>query len=219
MRLLNMNPAATREITATTARGTRHAPFASFDAPRKNNPFITSISQRTGLAIVAVFSHSGILSIGVANPERIIAGGMNKKTPNIACCCVVAAALIINPTLTIDVKYNTVHARNRANVPCNGILKPKITIAVESKAEHVAKRTDDIVLPATISVGVAGETINCSNVPISRSRAIENEETIKPTVVVIRQINPGINELRDIKFGLNQRLAIGPIETFPPSGV
>ena len=86
MRLLNMNPAAKRETTATTASGTRHFPIAAVDALRKNSPFMTSISHRTGLPKVAACSQLGILSIGVAKPERTIAGGMNKYTPSIACC-------------------------------------------------------------------------------------------------------------------------------------
>ena len=94
--------------------------------------------------------------------------------------------------------------------PCRGNLNPKITIAVMSKTDPVARNTAAIIFPATISIGEAGVTSSCSNVPISRSREIESAETIMPTVVVMRHISPGMNEFRAIKFGLNHLLTTGP---------
>ena len=104
IRLLNIYPAAKSASAATIVKGTKQAPIVSADALRKNKPFMIDISQRTGLTTVAVCNQLGILSIGVANPERIIAGGMNRNTPNVDCCCVVEAELIISPTLTIDAR-------------------------------------------------------------------------------------------------------------------
>ena len=41
-----------------------------------------------GSAAVAVCSQRGMFAIGVAKPERVIAGTMKTKAPRIACCCV-----------------------------------------------------------------------------------------------------------------------------------
>ena len=74
----------------------------------------------------------------------------------------------------------------------------------------VARKTAAIVLPATISRGVNGDTTSCSYEPSSRSLAIEVADEIIPTVVIIRHTNPGINETLAARFGLNHLRTIIP---------
>ena len=53
-----------------------------------------------GLIRVIACTQSGMLAIGLAKPESMTEGTMNRNTPSSACCCVAARAEIISPTPT-----------------------------------------------------------------------------------------------------------------------
>lgn len=98
--------------------------------------------------------------MGVANPDKIIDGVKNKKTPNNPCCCVVASDEIISPIpIAANIKTNIPNV-SANKLPKNGILnqnKANVDITIPSAIEIINAGKD---FPIKILSGVMGVTNN-----------------------------------------------------------
>ena len=121
-----------------------------------------------------------------------------------ACCWVRTKDEINRPIPMIDNK-NTIMDPKRAGMsprigtPSRNTLKTSITTELPT-----AIISAGIVFPIRISSGVRGETSSCSNVPNSRSLAMDSADTMNPTIDASTANSAGVADQSGVAFALNQ---------------
>ena len=145
-------------------------------------------------------------SIGETNPDNNTDGIMKVITPKTACCCVLQMEEINNPTPTIDNNEIDIEAKNKITDPLNGISKNCVTMILIKHTKIMDIMSGGIVFPIKISNDESGLTMSWSNVPISRSRAIDRAVSRRViTTASIATTTVRVNQ-RYSKFGLYQFL-------------
>jgi hypothetical protein len=90
--------------TPMTASGQYCGQKSEMPAPSRKLPRRMIRKYRSGSSNVMYCTARGIFAIGVAKPDRTIAGTMKRKTPSSPCCCVTARDEIISPMPTVESK-------------------------------------------------------------------------------------------------------------------
>ena len=119
-RCRNIQPASGSVKQAISNSGQSWGQIMLTPAPSRNILRRAVMMWRKGLSKVPIWSHWGMFSMGVANPERMTDGIMKTKEPRSACCMVMDRDDTSSPTPTI-VMIKHPRARTRVKTdPRNG---------------------------------------------------------------------------------------------------
>ena len=107
MRRLNSHAAAVRVTMAMITMGRVLESTSARGMSLRKTPRTMIKNQRRGLIRVNSCSQGGMFSMGVAKPDRMMAGGMKTKAPRMACCWVMDRLLMKRPMPTMEVRKTT----------------------------------------------------------------------------------------------------------------
>src|ERR1035437_144098 len=111
--------------TPMTASGQYCGQKSEKSAPSMKLPRRMIRKYRSGSSSVMYCTIRGMLAIGVAKPERTMAGTMKRKTPNSPCCCVTAKDEIISPIPTVASKKQKKANIESQNTSSEWDMEPK----------------------------------------------------------------------------------------------
>ena len=98
------------------------------------------------------------MAIGVAKPDRIIAGTKNRNAPSSPCCWVTEMEDIISPTPIPDKRKSSSPAYSAGRLPLKGTSNQNVAMRIMSVASDMPMKKPGRVLPSRISMGRRGVT-------------------------------------------------------------
>src|SRR5215216_3951693 len=146
----------------------------------------------------------GMASIGKKKPERKRLGSMVTMTVMNASCCVLATVEANSPMPRLEIRNKPERAKIKPRSPLMGTLNHQCPMTRTSSISMSAKMEYGRIFPTTSSHERIGVTINCSIVPRSRSRTME--EAVNNVVMKYRiiPITPGTLKYAAMRSGLYQ---------------